>query len=295
MLDANTRIASRLDEVARLLETQGANRFRVEAYRRGAVTLRNLSISVVEIIKRKGIEGLQELPAIGPTLARAIYHIATTGTLPMLDRIRGKSDPVTLIATVPGIGPVLAEKIHHDLGIDTLEDLETAAYDGRLRNIEAIGEKRLAGIRDTLATRLGRVRRPLTVKADQLRPSVAEILSIDREYRIKNEKGVLTKIAPRRFNPERIAWLPILHSSRGPWHFTSLFSNTPRAHQMNKTDDWVVIYYDNNNHDGQSTVVTAYKGKLNGKRIVRGREDECEAYYEQLEKILPAFESVLHS
>ena len=294
MLDENSQIAGRLDEVARFLEAQGANRFRVEAYRHGALTLRNLSRPIIEIIKTKGIEGLEELPAIGPTLARAIYHIATTGTLPMLDRIRGKSDPITLIATVPGIGRYLAKRIHYDLGIDSLEDLETAAYDGRLRNIEAIGEKRLAGIRDSLATRLGRVRR-LTANVNQSRPSVAAILSIDREYRTKAEKGLLTKIAPRRFNPERIAWLPILHSSRGPWHFTALFSNTPRAHQMNKTNDWLVIYYDNGDHEGQATVVTAYKGILTGKRIVRGRENECEAYYEQQQDILHTPEYALHS
>ncbi len=212
----------------------------------------------------------------------------------MLDRIRGKSDPVTLIATVPGIGHYLAKKIHHDLGIDSLEDLEAAAYDGRLRNIEGIGEKRLAGIRDSLATRLGRIRRS-SVNVDELRPSVETILSIDREYHTKAEKGLLTTIAPRRFNPERIAWLPILHSSRGPWHFTALFSNTPRAHQMNKTHDWLVVYYDNDNHEGQATVVTAYKGKLTGKRIVRGRENECEAFYEQQKINLPTLEHALHS
>lgn len=294
MLEANSQIAGRLDEVARLLETQGANRFRVEAYRRGAVTLRNLSRSITEIIKTEGIEGLEELPTIGPTLARAIYHIATTGTLPMLDRIRGKSDPVTLIATVPGIGRYLSTKIHHDLGIDSLEDLEAAAYDGRLRNIEAIGEKRLAGIRDSLATRLGRIRRS-SVNVEESRPSIAAILSIDHEYRTKAKNGLLTKIAPRRFNPEGIAWLPILHSSRGPWHFTALFSNTPRAHQMNKTHDWLVVYYDNDNHEGQATVVTAYKGELTGKRIVRGRENECEAYYEQQKFNLPTLEYALHS
>lgn len=290
MLETNAQIAGRLDEVARLLEAQGANRFRVEAYRRGAVTLRNLSRSVIDIIKTSGIDALEEIPTIGPTLARAIYHIATTGTLPMLDRIRGQSDPVTLIATVPGIGHYFAKKIHHDLGIDSLEDLEAAAYDGRLRNIEGMGEKRLAGIRDSLATRLGRVRKS-SMNLEQSRPSVEVILSIDREYRTKAEKGLLTTIAPRRFNPQRVAWLPILHSSRGAWHFTALFSNTPRAHQMNKTHDWLVVYYDNENHEGQATIVTAYKGKLMGKRVVRGRENECEAYYDEQQRInLPTLE-----
>jgi hypothetical protein len=115
-------------------------------------------------------------------LARAIYVIVTTGALPMLDWIRGESDPIKLIATVPGIGRNLAEKIHEDLGIDSLEELEVAAYDGRLRNVLAIGDKRLAGIRDSLATRLGRIRRIRTT-GNLVRPSISELLAVDREYR----------------------------------------------------------------------------------------------------------------
>jgi hypothetical protein len=283
--EENTRVALRLEEVARLLEAQGANPYRVEAYRHGATTVLSLKEPINQFVDHVGIEGLQQLPGIGRHLAQAIYHITKTGELPMLERIRHKSDPVNLIATVPGIGHHLAEKIHRDLGIDSLEELEAAAYDGRLRNIEAFGEKRLAGIRDSLATRLGRIRR-LTTDAQPARPSVGEILQIDREYREKSDKGLLTKIAPRRFNPEQIAWLPILHNSHGIWHYSALFSNTPLAHQMNKTHDWVVIYYDNGKFEGQATVVTAYKGILTGKRIVRGRETECEMYYRKMKQDL---------
>jgi hypothetical protein len=281
--EENTKVALRLEEVARLLEAQGLNRYRVEAYHRAATTVRNLSESINQFVDHVGIEGLQQLPGIGLHLAQAIYHITKTGELPMLERIRSKSDPVDLIATVPGIGHYLAKRIHEDLGIDSLEDLEAAAYDGRLRNIEAIGEKRLAGIRDSLATRLCRIRRSRT-EAQPAKPSISEILQVDREYREKSAKGLLTKIAPRRFNPEQMAWLPILHDSHGIWHYTALFSNTPLAHQMNKMHDWVVIYYDNGKFEGQATVVTEYKGNLTGKRIVRGRETECEMYYERLTK-----------
>lgn len=50
------------------------------------------------------------------------------------------------------------------------------------------------------------------------------------------------RAAPRRFNPKGKAWLPILHTQRGPWHFTALYSNTARAHDLKKTGDWVVLY-----------------------------------------------------
>jgi putative hydrolase len=276
----NLEIARRLEEVAWLLNEQGANPYRVQAYRRAAETLRRLGQPVTEILQREGAEGLRQLPGIGESLARSIREMVLTGRLPILDRLRGETDSISLLASVPGIGPVLAERLHHDLGIDTLEELETAAHDGRLTNIAGIGEKRLAGIMDSLATRLGRVRAPAR-PVTEAEPSVAELLDVDREYREKAATGELRRIAPRRFNPHHEAWLPVLHSQRGERHYTVLFSNTARAHQLGKTHDWVVLYYDGGRGERQCTVITSQRGSLSGKRIVRGREGECALYYQE--------------
>jgi len=111
-------------------------------------------------------------------------------------------------------------------------------------------------------------------------PSVEVLLGIDQEYRDKARAGVLRRIAPRRMNPEGDAWLPVLHTRYGPWHFTALFSNTERAHEMHRTYDWVVIYFrDEAAEEGQATVVTERRGALTGRRVVRGREPECGRYY----------------
>jgi DNA polymerase (family 10) len=142
----NAEIAARLEEVARILNEQGANRFRVDAYRRAAMTIGQLTRPVSEIVRAEGIEGLRQLPGIGETLARAIYQTVVSGRMPMLERLRGEADPVALLASVPGIGKVLGERLHEELGIDTLEDLEAAAHDGRLADIAGLGEKRIAGI-----------------------------------------------------------------------------------------------------------------------------------------------------
>lgn len=294
--NVNESIARRLEEVARLLEEQGANPFRVQAYRRGAETLRRLRHPVSEILEREGIEGLRRLPGIGDSLSRAIRDVVRHGRLPMLERLRGESDPVELLATVPGIGPVTAERLHHDLDIDTLEDLETAALDGRLRDVAGLGEKRIAGIIDSLASRLTRVRRAAAAAGGPARggaggppeaphpldePSVAEILDVDREYREGAEAGTLRRIAPRRLNPSGEAWLPVLHAERGDRHYTALFSNTARAHRLEKTRDWVVLFYDGEGRgaERQCTVITSEFGPLRGRRIVRGREEECLAHY----------------
>ncbi len=276
----NATIASRLDEVALLLEEQGANPFRVQAYHRAANMLRREPRSVVAVFRERGTKGLEELPGIGTSIARAIRDLIVLGRLPMLDRLRGEHDPVALLKSVPGIGEKLAHRFHDELGIDSLEDLEMAAHDGRLENIGGIGEKRLAGIRDSLATRLGRVREPATRARAEL-PPVAEILSVDAEYRRKAEVGTLRTIAPRRFNPTGEAWLPILHTHRGEREYTALFSNTARAHRLGRTHDWVVLYSDGGRGEQTNTVITARYGVLQGKRIVRGREHECEEFYAQ--------------
>lgn len=274
----NAEVASRLEEVARILNEQGANRFRVDAYRRAAATMRRLTRPASDIVRSQGIEGLRRLPGIGETLARAIYQTVVSGRMPMLDRLRGEADPVTLLASVPGIGKVLAERLHEELGIDTLEELEAAAHDGRLADIAGLGEKRITGIRDSLAHRLGRVR-DLAAGTEGDKPPVSEILDVDREYREQGTKGLLQTIAPRRFNPEHKTWLPVLHTHRGERNYTALFSNTARAHAMGKTRDWVVLYYDGGRGERQCTVITSQRGPLEGKRIIRGREPECVEYY----------------
>lgn len=274
----NSEVASRLDEVALVLEEQQANPFRVRAYRRAADTLRHLNRSVVAVIEVEGEDGLEQLPGIGARLARSIHTLVETGRLPMLERLRGEVDPLDLLASVPGIGEVLAHRLHHDLGIDSLEDLEAAAHDGRLREVEGFGEKRLSGIRDSLAHRLARVRvHPGKQESDL--PSVGELLDVDSEYRDRAGRGELQTIVPRRMNPEGRAWLPVLHTQRGERHYHALFSNTPRAHRLGAVGDWVVLYWDGAAGDGQSTVITAHFGDLEGRRIVRGRESECREYY----------------
>jgi len=275
----NDQIARRLDEVADLLAEQGANVFRVQAYRRGAETVRHLKRPVSEIFEREGMEGLRELPGVGDRLAVAIRNLVTLGRLPMLDRMRGETDPVELFQSVLGIGPVQAARLHDELGLDSLEDLEAAAHDGRLENVAGFGHKRVAGIIDALATRLGRVRPPSPPSADHA--PVEELLDVDREYRESAAAGTLRTIAPHRFNPNGEAWLPILHTERGGRHYTALFSNSARANKLGKTRDWVVLYYDGQHGENQFTVITSQFGPLKGRRIVRGREEECARYYDK--------------
>ena len=122
------------------------------------------------------------------------------------------------------------------------------------------------------------------------------MLTVDALYRKEATVGHLKTIAPRRFNPEGKAWLPILHAQRGDWHYTVLYSNTATAHELRRVGDWVVIYfYDGDHREGQRTIVTETRGPLVGRRVVRGREAECRGHYAQgggrTEDAKPAFDA----
>ena len=84
---------------------------------------------------------------------------------------------------------------------------------------------------------------------------------------MKADLNQLPTIAPRRFNPTRAHWLPVLHTERDGRHFTAMFSNTARAHQLGHIDDWVVISADDAD-DMNWTVVTDPNGAV--QRVVRG-------------------------
>lgn len=292
----NVDVAGALSDVADLLEVQEANPFRVRAYRDSSRTIAALPEPVSAILARDGLVGLEALPGIGTALARTVRELVQTGRLRLLDRLQGEICPEDLLRTVPGIGPELARRIHRELDVETLEDLEVAAHDGRLEGVPGFGPRRARGVRETLGGMLGRSarRRALAWKGRGAettsssrgrglvpdRPTVDLLLSIDEEYRRKAEADRLPRIAPRRFNPSGMAWLPIFHTDREGWHFTALYSNTARAHELGKTHDWVVIYADGvDGREQRFTVVTEYRGELAGERVVRGREAECREYY----------------
>jgi hypothetical protein len=278
----NQTVIDQLLEMAEILEQQQANPFRINAYRKAAQTVRSLTTNLGELVEKKGLDGLIELPNIGKGIATVIYEILATGRSSRLQGLRGSLDPEKLFQTIPGVGPELAKRIHSELQVETLETLELAAYDGRLEKITGLGSRRAAAIRAALAQMLGRKRHPrmLSSQATPPLPGVETLLDVDLEYRAKAEAGKLPTIAPKRFNPEGSAWLPVLHTSRGEFHFTALYSNTALAHQLKRNKDWVVLYfYDEHHHEYQHTVVTETHGALTGKRVVRGRERECLEFY----------------
>ena len=200
----------------------------------------------------------------------------TTGRWRFLEHLKGAAEPEKLFRAVPGHRPGAgAPVMRRALRIDTLEALEAAAYGDRLESRHRVlgrGAPRWCAPplpKCWAASAASRLLR-------REEPPVDLLLDVDREYRRRAAAGDLVKIAPKRFNPSGEAWLPVLHTVRDDWHFTAIYSNTARAHQLGRMTDWVVIYFHKDRWpEVQRTIVTERSGAHRGRRVVRGREAEC--------------------
>lgn len=292
-LKSNAQIADRLRHYAYLLKTQGDDRFRIRAYIEAADQVEKMDQTLQDVYKSGGINALIALPAIGRGIAGAIGEILTTGRWSQLDRLTGDSTPEQVFRTLPGIGPVLANRFADQLDAQTLEELETLLSNPDM-SVPGLGQRRRKAILAVLAERLKPIQQIHRTQPDpKAEPSVSLLLEADSIYRQRDAAGDLRKIAPLRFNPDGKAWLPVLHLRRDDWHLTLLYSNTARAHDLDKTKDWVVVFFHRGDMpEAQRTIVTEKRGALVGRRVVRGREEDCARYYadvetETAEKIQP--------
>lgn len=238
----NTAIARCFDEIADLLEGRSTTDFRIAAYRRGATVVRELLSSVDAIFDDSGREGLEGIPGLGRSLALSVEKFLQTGLMPTLELLRGN-----------GLSPRF------------------------MRTPESPRRRRVMHARHPVT-----VQRTTTIPSapdDPSQPSIGQLLSIDAEYLEKSANDELVRIAPRQFNPTGAEWLPILHTRRNEWHYTAAFSNTAHAHEAGMTHDWVIIHRDAAGQSGHWTVITSKFGELKNRRFVRGREEECLAFY----------------
>lgn len=148
----NRQVAAILYEVADLLEINGV-RFKPVAYRRAAHGIETLA---EDINKVAGRDGLEDLPGVGTHIATKLREILDTGKLAYLERLKQEVGPgVRELAEIGGIGPKKAMVLHQKLGIDSLEHLEAAAQEGKIRGLFGFGEKSEANILQGIAARKG--------------------------------------------------------------------------------------------------------------------------------------------
>ena len=179
----NADIAAVFDEIADRLEIQGANPFRIRAYRNAARTLGDQPQEARALLE-KG-DDLTRLPGVGADLAAKVREIVDTGRSSLLERLRRELPPaVTELLRIPGLGPKRVKSLYHDLEVQTVEQLYRAARDGRIRALPGFGEKTERNILQAVEAHAGQAHRfKLAVAAqyaDALTAFLQAIPGVDR-------------------------------------------------------------------------------------------------------------------
>ena len=145
----NAQIASAFAEAADLLEVQDANPFRVRAYRNGSRAVKNHPEAFADVLSRDPDIRLEQFTGIGKDLAAKIREAVDTGRIAFVDELRAEVPPVTLeLFRIPGLGPKKISKLLTALDVTSVDELKTAAEDGRVAGLSGFGKKTAETILD---------------------------------------------------------------------------------------------------------------------------------------------------
>ncbi|MFW6143842.1 MAG: DNA polymerase/3'-5' exonuclease PolX [Patescibacteria group bacterium] len=162
----NSEVADILEEVADILDIQGANQFRIRAYRNAARKVRNLSRSLEEMVNER--EDLTEIEGVGKDMAEKIEEIAKTGKLEQLEKLKQDfPEALTTLLNIEGLGPERVGDLHQKLGIETKKDLEKTLEEGKVQELHGFGEKITAKIKEALKKEPGKEKRTKLKVAEQ--------------------------------------------------------------------------------------------------------------------------------
>jgi len=204
----NADVAAIFDEIADLLEIEGANPFRVRAYRNAARELELLGEPVAAMLEHG--EDLTELPGIGDDLAAKIREIVATGKSKALEKLhRELPSSITEMLAIRGLGPKRVRTLHDALKVDSLEELAEAAHAGRVRALPGFGPSTEQAILDALAARGSASRR--------MRLAVAAQYAEPLRDRLAGVSGVASAVIAGSFRRARdtVGDIDILVSAAG--------------------------------------------------------------------------------
>lgn len=217
-LPRNPEIAEQFELLADLLELEGAESFRVIAYRRAATRMRETSSSVAQL----ALDGkAKELQGIGKTIEEKIVQIVEQGEIEALAK-RKASIPsdVVLFMRLPGLGPKTAARIWKELGISTLAELQAAAEGERLRTLAGLGAKSEEKILKALAFQAENPDEGRRLLGEGL-PAVQAVVSVLREHR---SAVAVSEAGSVRRRKETFRDLDIIATATDPAELTTYFA-----------------------------------------------------------------------
>jgi DNA polymerase (family X) len=214
-------VADQFDLLADLLELEGAESFRVLAYRRAATRMRETSGSVAQL----ALDGrAKELQGIGKTIEEKIVQIVEQGEIEALAKRKGSVPPdVVLFMRLPGLGPKTAARIWKELDITTLDELKAAAEGERLRGLAGLGAKSEEKILKALAFKAENPdegRRLLGVGL----PAVQAVVAVLRDHPSAVHVSEAGSVRRRK---ETFRDLDIIATATDPAELTAFFTQLP--------------------------------------------------------------------
>jgi len=223
-LPPNADVAEQFDLLADLLELEGAESFRVLAYRRAATRMRETSGSVAQL----ALDGkAKELQGIGKTIEEKIVQIVEIGEIEALTKRKaGVPSDVVLFMRLPGLGPKTAARIWQELGISTLPELKAAAESERLRALPGLGAKSEEKILKALAFQAENPDAGRRLLGDGL-PAVQAVVAVLREHPAAVHVSEAGSVRRRK---ETFRDLDIIATATDPAELTAFFTQL----------DWVV-------------------------------------------------------
>ena len=174
----NGELTRVLEDLGDLLEIQGANPFRIRAYRNAASVVQELARPIREMVAAG--EDLTTLPGVGKDIASYLEELVRTGRLRRLEELE-KEVPRSLVELVklPGVGPKKAWKLWTELDVATVDQLEEALQAGRVQTLEGFGKRSAEKILEAIGRHRSRQGRFLLSEADELvRPLVERLAAV---------------------------------------------------------------------------------------------------------------------
>jgi DNA polymerase (family 10) len=181
----NSDVSEIFRQVADLLEIEGANQYRVRAYRNAARTIGTLSEDIVDMVEEG--QDLTELSGIGEDMAGKIKEIVKTGDLAQLGEIKSRTPPALAeMLKIEGLGPKRVQTLYKELDITDLGELEEKAKSGTVRELEGFGEKTEQKIIDSLEKeRQEEKRTRLNIAEELVEPLVDHLKAIEGVQQVK--------------------------------------------------------------------------------------------------------------
>jgi DNA polymerase (family X) len=219
-LPRNADLAERFELLADMLELDGADAFRLAAYRRAAARIRESAVPVAQL----AVEGkATRLSGIGSTIEGKIVEFVETGDMTALRKLRDKL-PAGLVEVmhVPGLGPKTARKLWSELGVTSLDELRAAAEAERLRDLPGLGPKTEEKVLAALAKPKRNPGRKTLL--GQVLPAVERAVAELREHPAAVKVSEAGSVRRRR---ETVRDLDIIATAADPAALTSFFAERP--------------------------------------------------------------------